>query len=134
MLPFFKVISGDMFYGNAVVYQSMHTVVETPAYLADADKLFSQVERAAIVDRLASDPKCGVLIPGGGGIRKVRFGFGSRGKSGGARVIYLVGGEDIPVFVLAVFAKNEKANLSASERNALGKMVDILIKNYRSQK
>src|ERR1700759_2579020 len=112
----------------------LHTVVETPTYLAQAEKLFSQVERAAIVDRLASDPKGGGLIPGGGGIRKVRFGFGSRGKSGGARVIYLLGGEDIPVFVLAVFAKNEKSDLSAAERNALAKMVDGMIKNYRRQK
>jgi hypothetical protein len=112
----------------------MHTVVETPTYLADAEKLFSQIERAAIVDRLAADPKCGVVVPGGSGIRKVRFGFGSRGKSGGARIIYLFGGEDLPIFILAVFAKNEKSNLSASERNALGKMVDGMLKDYRRQK
>jgi len=112
----------------------MHTVVEMPSYLAEAERLFSSVERAAIVDRLAADPKCRVVVPGGNGIRKVRFAFGARGKSGGARIIYLFGGESLPVFILAVFAKNEKANLSASERNALGKMVDILIKNYRSQK
>src|SRR5579859_2774347 len=112
----------------------MHTVVEMPSYLADAEKLFSLVERAAIVDRLATDPRCGVLIPGGKGIRKVRFGFGARGKSGGARIIYLFSGESLPVFILAVFAKNEKANLSAAERNALGKLVDVLTRNYRSQK
>jgi hypothetical protein len=121
-------------YGIAVVSLSMHTVVETPAYLADAERLFSQIERAAIVDRLAADPKCGVVVPGGGGIRKVRFGFGSRGKSGGARIIYLFGGEDLPIFALAVFAKNEKADLSVAERNALGKMVDGMIKGYRRQK
>jgi hypothetical protein len=57
----------------------MQTVVETPSYLADAERLFSTVERAAIVDRLAADPTCGVLIPGGGGICKVQFGFGARG-------------------------------------------------------
>jgi hypothetical protein len=112
----------------------MHTIVETPTYLADADRLLSQIERAAIVDRLAADPKCGVVVPGGGGIRKVRFGFGSRGKSGGARIIYLFGAEDLPIFVLAIFAKNEKSNLSAAERNALGKMVDGMIKNYRRRK
>jgi hypothetical protein len=67
----------------------MQTVVETPSYLADAERLFSPEERTAIVDRLAADPTCGVVIPGSGGIRKVRFGFGARGKSGGARVIYL---------------------------------------------
>jgi hypothetical protein len=65
---------------------------------------------------------------------KGALGFGSRGKSGGARIIYLFGGENLPIFVLAVFAKNEKSNLSAAERNALGKMVDGMIKNYRRQK
>jgi hypothetical protein len=109
----------------------MQTVVETPSYLVDAERLFSAVERAAIVDRLASDPKCGVVVPGTGGIRKVRFGFGARGKSGSARIIYLFGGENLPVFVLAAFAKNEKADLSAAERNKLAKMVDEMIKAYR---
>jgi hypothetical protein len=71
----------------------MQTVVETPSYLADAERLFSMDERAAVVDRLAADPRYGVVIPGAGGIRKVRFGFGARGKSGGARIIYLFSGE-----------------------------------------
>jgi hypothetical protein len=86
----------------------MQTVVETPSYLADAERLFSFEERKAIVDRLASDPTCGVVVPGGGGIRKVRFGFGARGKSGGARIIYLFSGADLPVFILAVFAKKRE--------------------------
>jgi hypothetical protein len=112
----------------------MQTVVETPSYLADAERLFSPDERAAVVDRLAADPTCGVVIPGSGGIRKVRFGFAARGKSGGARIIYLFSGESLPVFVLAVFAKNEKANLSPAERNALAKMVTDMIESYRRQK
>jgi hypothetical protein len=77
----------------------MQTVVETPSYLADADRLFSQTERAAVVDRLASAPTCGVVIPGGGGIRKVRFGFGARGKRSGARIVYLFSGTDLPEFI-----------------------------------
>jgi RelE toxin of RelE / RelB toxin-antitoxin system len=112
----------------------MQTVVETPSYLADADRLFSADERLAIVERLATDPTCGVVIPGSGGIRKVRFGFGARGKSGGARIIYLFSGESLPVFVLAAFAKNEKANLSPAERNALAKVVTDMIENYRRRK
>jgi hypothetical protein len=48
----------------------MQTVVETPSYLADAKRLFSPEERLAVVDRLAADPTCGVIIPGSGGIRK----------------------------------------------------------------
>jgi hypothetical protein len=97
-------------------------------------RLFSPAEQKAIVDRLAVNPVCGVVIPGSGGIRKVRFGFGGRGKSGGARIIYLFGGEDLPVFVLAAFAKNEKADLSASERNAFSRMVADMTENYRRQK
>ena len=112
----------------------MQTVVETPSYLADAERLFSSDERKAVVDRLAADPTCGVVIPGSGGIRKVRFGFGARGKSGGARIIYLFSGMHLPVFILAVFAKNEKANVSAADRNALGKMVVAMIEDYRRQK
>jgi hypothetical protein len=64
----------------------------------------------------------------------VRFGFGARGKSGGARIIYLFSGESLPVFILTVFAKNEKANLSPAERNAFAKMVAEMIENYRRRK
>src|SRR5882757_6365301 len=109
----------------------MQTVVETPSYLSDAERLFSPDERKAIVDRLAADPTCGVIVPGSGGIRKVRFGFGGRGKSGGARIIYLFSGDSIPVFVLGVFAKNEKANLSTAERNALARLVTDMVESYR---
>ena len=58
---------------------------------------------------VADDPQCGVVIPGTGGVRKLRVAASGRGKRGGARVIYLFGGDDVPAFLLAVFAKNEKA-------------------------
>jgi len=109
----------------------VQVVVETPPYLADADRLFTAEERAAIVDRVAINPRCGVVIPGSGGIRKLRFGFGGRGKRGGARVIYLFGGDDVPVFLLAAFAKNEKADLTAAERQALSKQVTKMLSDYR---
>jgi hypothetical protein len=64
----------------------------------------------------------------------VRFGFGGRGKSGGARIVYLFSGTNLPVFILAAFAKNEKANLSAADRNALGRMVVTMIENYRRRR
>ncbi|HEY3890396.1 MAG TPA: type II toxin-antitoxin system RelE/ParE family toxin [Bradyrhizobium sp.] len=73
-----------------------------------------------------------MVIPGGGGIRKVRFGFGARGKRGGARIIYLFSGTDLPV--LAAFAKNERANLSQAERNALCKLVAEMVESYRRRR
>ena len=109
----------------------MQAVVETPPYLADTERLFTIEERAAIVDRVAAEPRCGLVIPGSGGIRKLRFGFGGRGKRGGARVIYLFGGDDVPVFLLAAFAKNEKADLTPAERTTLGKQVASMLADYR---
>jgi hypothetical protein len=110
----------------------MHTVVETPPYLADAERLFSAEERATIVDTVSHDPRCGVVIPGTGGLRKLRVAASGRGKRGGARVIYLFGGDTVPVFLLAVFAKNERSDLSPAERNRLVKMTADLVRTYRS--
>ena len=112
----------------------MQTVVETPHYLAAAQRLFTESEREAIVDRIATDPLCGVLIPGGGGIRKFRVGIGERGKRGGGRVIYLFGGGDLPLFLLAAFAKNEKSDLTPAERAALSKAATTMLANYRRRR
>src|ERR1700722_14792310 len=108
----------------------MQTVVETPPYLADAERLFSEDERTAIIDTVSADPQCGVVIPGTGGVRKVRVAASGRVKRGGARVIYLFGGDDVPVFLLAVFAKNEKSDLSPAERNKLARFTAELIQSY----
>ena len=66
------------------------TVVETPAYLSRALKIMSQAERDEVVDLIAREPLGGVLIKGGGGLRKRRFGLEGRGKRGGSRVDLLV--------------------------------------------
>jgi len=97
----------------------VQTVVETPTYLAVANKLFSEEERADIVALVAADPECGGVIRGTGGFRKVRVARRGMGKSGGARVVYIWRNERFPVFLIAVFPKNEKENLTMAERNAL---------------
>jgi hypothetical protein len=112
----------------------MHSVVETPPYLADAERLFSEEERDAIVDAVSADPRCGVLIPGTGGVRKLRVASSGRGKRGGARVIYLFGGDAVPIFLLAVFAKNEKSDLTQAELNDLRKTTTTLLRKYRRER
>jgi hypothetical protein len=112
----------------------MHTVVETPPFLADAERIFSAEERAAIVDAVSDDPRCGAVIPGTGGVRKLRVAASGRGRRGGARVIYLFGGDSLPVFLLAVFAKNEKSDLSRAERNDLARATAELLRTYRSER
>ena len=109
----------------------MQTVVETPSYLALARKLFSEPEMSEIVAMVAADPKCGDLMRETGGFRKVRVRLGNRGKSGGARVVYIYRDESFPVFLITVFAKNEKANLTKRERNELKKRADDIFDTYR---
>ena len=76
----------------------MQTVVETPTYLAIANKLFSEKERADIVALVAADPECGDLIRGTGGFRKVRVArIGNGKKWRGAGCVYLAQPE-IPDF------------------------------------
>ena len=87
-------------------------------------------ERADIVARVAADPECGDLIQGTGGFRKVRVARQGMGKSGGARVEYIWRNERFPVFLIAVFPKNEKENLSMAERNALRTRANSIFESY----
>jgi len=105
----------------------MHTVIETNAWIAAArDAGMSDEERAAVVDILADNPEAGEIMPGCGGARKLREAKPGKGKSGGYRVITWFAGEDVPVFLLTVFGKNEKASLSRAERNALSGLTKML--------
>ncbi len=106
----------------------MQSVVETPGYLKDAEGIFTSEEREGIVTMVARNPECGEVMQGTGGVRKVRVGRGSRGKSGGGRVVYIYSDTRQPIFLLAAFAKNEKANLSKAERNEMAKFVKTLFK------
>lgn len=98
----------------------MKTVVETPAYLAAAkDAGMTQVERDAAVLTISANPEAGDLIQGTGGCRKVRIAGRGKGKSGGYRVItyYALGAHR--VFLLTVFRKGERSDLSPKEKAAL---------------
>lgn len=105
----------------------MQTVAETESYLRDAkDAGMTEGERIAAVDLVAANPEVGDVMQGTGGVRKVRLAGKGKGKSGGYRIIYYFGGGDIPVYLLTVFSKGEKANLTQGERNALRAMAAIL--------
>ncbi|MFA7242392.1 MAG: type II toxin-antitoxin system RelE/ParE family toxin [Sulfuricellaceae bacterium] len=105
----------------------VNTIAELPAYRTFAEKHLSEEERQAIIGYLAEHPKAGDVMQGTGGVRKLRWGKGGRGKSGGVRVIYYFHDERLPLYLLTLFAKNEQANLTVSERNTLVSLVDTLI-------
>ena len=106
------------------------TVVETASFVTDAKVCMTNGERTEAINMIAANPECGDIIPGGGGIRKVRFAIGSKGKSGGVRIIYYFHNERVPVFLLAVFAKNDQANLTRAETNMLGNAAKMLARKY----
>ena len=109
----------------------MHTVIETKAYIAAArDAGMSEDEMQAVVDAVAADLKAGAIMQGCGGARKFRYAKPGRGKSGSYRIVTYFGGEDIPVFLITVFGKGEKANLSDAEKNAVAKLTKRLRDEY----
>lgn len=108
----------------------MQTIVELPEFQKKAASLLEDEEKTSMINYLAFHPKAGDLMQGTGGIRKLRWSAQGRGKSGGVRVIYYYHNGAMPLFLLTVFGKGEKANLSQSERNELAKLTGLLLKHY----
>jgi len=109
----------------------LHTVVETPEFLTGAKDVLTEAEHLALVNFLAANPTAGDLMSGTGGARKLRWAAKGRGKSGGARAITFYAGADMPVFLMAIFGKNNKANLSKAERNELRDLLVDIATLYR---
>ena len=105
----------------------MMTVAEMPEYIRRVEKLLSAEERRNVVDYLAAHPRAGDLMQGTGGVRKLRWGRGGQGRSGGVRIIYYFHNEAMPVYLLTLFATNDRANLTTAERNDLAGLVEILV-------
>jgi hypothetical protein len=107
------------------------TVVETEEFLAATRKMMDESERAELVKYLAYNPQAGDVIPGAGGVRKVRWRLEGRGKRGGARVIYFYHDMQMPLYLLTAYAKNERENLEQAEIHAMRKAVAILVESNR---
>jgi hypothetical protein len=112
----------------------MHTVAQTRAFdRAAAAAGMSEDEIAGLVDFLAENPAAGEELAGTGGCRKLRVAGRGKGKSGGYRTITFYSGDHIPVFLITVFSKGEKANLSKAERNVLHEISRAIVSEYRGK-
>jgi hypothetical protein len=107
------------------------TVVETGEFLSAVRKLMDDEERALLVDYLALNPVAGALMPGTGGIRKLRWALEGRGKRGGARVIYFYHDMGLPLFLLTAYAKNDRSDLSQADRNDFKALTKLIVARYR---
>lgn len=113
----------------------LHVVVETATFVARCDRLgVGEGVRAGIVDAVARNPLAGDLVIGTGGVRKLRVAAPGRGKRGGYRAISYFGGRGMPVFLLTIYSKNEKADLTQAERNGLRLLVARLARTGRPGK
>ena len=93
----------------------MRTVIETPSFQKQADDIWSEEERLEFITWIAKNPLAGDVIPGVDGARKVRWTVDSQGKRGGVRVIYFNLSAQGVVYLIAIYRKSERENLSVHE-------------------
>jgi mRNA-degrading endonuclease RelE of RelBE toxin-antitoxin system len=111
----------------------MIAVVETEEFLADVKGVLSEDEHDDLILFVALHPEAGDVIPGTGGLRKLRWVAKGRGKRGGSRVIYYFHDIHVPLFLMAIFAKNVQADLSTRQRNALTRQLRGLKSDCRER-
>ena len=89
------------------------TVAETAEYIRCALRLLSAADRMEVVEYLAANPQAGDLMQGTGGVRKLRWARGGRGKSSGVRVIYYWLRKRYQVLMLLIYPKSARDDLTA---------------------
>jgi hypothetical protein len=105
-------------------------IVQVLPFEKQARKLFSEDALKGLLMHLALHPEAGDVIKGTNGVRKIRWGLNNTGKLGGARVIYYYRDLNMPLYLLAVYAKGQKSDLTMKERAQLAKMVDQLVRRH----
>lgn len=110
------------------------TVVETAIFLRQAEKIWTDEERIALVDHIARNPEAGDLIPDTGGVRKMRWGRAGSGKRGGARVIYFYHHADAPLYLLLAYAKAQREDMTQDEKRAAAAFVAALKQQQPSER
>jgi hypothetical protein len=98
-------------------------LIETSTFTRQITALLRDEEYGEFQSRIAANPEIGARIKGGGGIRKVRVAIGSRGKRGGARVIYYWAVREDVILLLYAYAKNAATDLTPKQISQLAKVV-----------
>ena len=106
-------------------------VVETQLFQRQADGVWSDDERFEFIDHIASNPEAGAVIPDTGGVRKIRWGRQGRGKRGGVRVIYFYYSLEAPLYLLMVYAKTDREDMTSDEKRAVATLAGALKQKYR---
>jgi hypothetical protein len=102
-------------YAPQAYSRPMRTVVETLLFQRQWPLYWTEDERGAFAAYIAEHPCAGTVVPGSGGIRKVRWGRAGSGKSGGVRVIYFTHAAQGEVVLLTLYAKSKTDNLTGAK-------------------
>lgn len=102
------------------------TVAETIVFQRQAEAIWNDDERQEFVAFIATNPKAGDIVPGTGGVRKVRWARSGGGKRGGARVIYFYHDADHPLYLLMAYAKARKEDMNPAQKRAVRELVTML--------
>ncbi len=108
----------------------MQTLVPIGTFEETARKLLGKAGFDDMLEFLARRPKAGTVIQGTGGLRKVRFARGGKGKSGGTRVIYYYHNDTKPILLLLIYAKADQDNLTDAQKAQLKKHVNAIIDEF----
>jgi hypothetical protein len=103
------------------------TVAQMPTFIAAAERVYSAEEVDEIVDYVAAHPDAGDVIQGTGGVRKLRWRAKGKGKSGGARIIYYFHNLSMPLYLLAMYTKGEKSDLTPADKRVLRQLAATLV-------
>jgi hypothetical protein len=105
------------------------SVVELPEFVRQAKALMSEAERTALINLLAANPTAGVAL--GGGLYKLRVAREGGGKSSGFRSVhYYQPDRGLPVFLMVLFAKNAKSNMTPAEEASLRAIGERIAETY----
>ncbi len=107
--------------------QNLVRVLRLEIFSKRAKKLFTETEIEDLSRFIAENPKKGSVIPGTGGLRKLRWSLRDRGKRGGSRVIYYYHVQEYMILLLSVYAKNQKEDLSKEEKRVLKAAVEEIL-------
>ena len=99
-------------------------IIETPIFTRQIIELISDDSYAQLQRKLWFDPEAGDIIPGSGGLRKIRWRTQGKGKRGGIRVIYYWYSPEEQIYMLLAYAKNEQTDLTPAQLKLIKQLVD----------
>jgi len=108
-----------------MAYISAMIFIETPVFTRQITDLVDDDDYAEFQRQLAEDPEAGDVIPGTGGLRKIRMAAKGRGKRGGARVIYYYFTSASQIALLLAYTKNEAEDLTAAQKKILKQVIEL---------